>query len=86
MANEFSTVSALHKAAEITDREIDAAIDAVLVGLPHEAPALAEDEPLDPGGLPPPTFRMAETLKIHERAWKRNMVRTAILLAHPVKG
>lgn len=30
--------------------------------------------------------RAAEALKTDKAAWKRNMVRTAILLAHPVKG
>ena len=30
--------------------------------------------------------RAAEALKTDKAAWKRNMIRTAILLAHPVKG
>ncbi len=30
--------------------------------------------------------RAAEALKTDKSAYKRNMVRTAILLAHPVKG
>ena len=30
--------------------------------------------------------RAAEALTADKPAWKRNMVRTAILLAHPMKG
>jgi hypothetical protein len=85
-----ATISKLRKAAEVTDQEIDAAvvaaIDAVLAGLPSDASPHIESETFTLGEQPLAELLMAETLKVHERAWKRNMVRTAILLAHPVRG
>ncbi|WP_281407372.1 hypothetical protein [Methylobacterium sp. P1-11] len=42
MAKEPATVSELLKAAEITDQEIDAAVDAVLADLAAEAYPLAK--------------------------------------------
>lgn len=47
MAKDPATVSELRKAAEITDQEIDAAVDAVLADLATEAYPLAKEWTLD---------------------------------------
>ncbi|KNY24549.1 hypothetical protein [Methylobacterium sp. ARG-1] len=86
MAKEPPTVSELRKAAEITDQEIDAAVDAVLADLATEAYPLAKGWNLDLVGTLRTNTRAAEALTTDKPGWKRNMVRTAILLAHPVKG
>ncbi|MGX9981100.1 hypothetical protein [Methylobacterium fujisawaense] len=79
------TVSELRKAAEITDQEIDAAVDAVLADLATEAYPLTKGWTLDLVETLRTNTRAAEALTTEKAAWKRNMVRTAILLAHPVK-
>ena len=81
------TVSELRKAVDITDDEVEAAIDAYL-GDPKFAPfhfACGH------------AINVAAAVEVHQPAkaamidpdrsaeFKRNMVRTAILLAHPVK-
>ena len=81
-----STVSELRKVAEISDQEIDAAVDAVLADLATEAYPLAKGWTLDLVETIRTNERAAEALKTDKAAWKRNMIRTAILLAHPVKG
>jgi len=86
MAKEPATVSHLRKAAEVTDQEIDAAVDAVLADLATESYPLAKGWTLDLVETLRTNERAAEALKTDNPAWKRNMVRTAILLAHPVKG
>jgi hypothetical protein len=80
------TVSELRKAAEISDQEIDAAVDAVLADLATEAYPPAKGWTLDLVETLRTNERAAEALKTDKAAWKRNMVRTAILLAHPAKG
>ncbi len=84
------TVSDLFKAKEVFDQEIDAAIvaafDAVLLELATEADPLEEGVAPDFVETTRARLQVFETLETHERAWKRNMVRTAILLAKPVKG
>jgi hypothetical protein len=47
MAKEPATVSELRKASEVTDQEIDAAVDAVLADLATESYPLANVWPLD---------------------------------------
>ncbi|MBP2495361.1 hypothetical protein ABID82_002306 [Methylobacterium sp. PvP062] len=86
MAKEPPTVSELRKSAEITDQEIDAAVDAVLADLSTEAYPLAKGWTLDLVETLRTNTRAVEALTTDKPAWKRNMVRTAILLAHPVKG
>ena len=86
MAKEPPTGSELRKAAEITDQEIDAAVDAVLADLATEAYPLAKGWTLDLVETLRTNTRAAEALTTDKPAWKRNMGRTAILLAHPVKG
>jgi len=86
MPKEPPTVSELRKAAEITDQEIDAAVDVVLADLATEAYPLAKGWTLDLVETLRTNTRAAEALTTDMSAWKRNMVRTAILLAHPVKG
>jgi hypothetical protein len=80
------TVSELRKTAEISDDEINAATDAVLADLATEAYPLAKGWTLDLVEMLRTNAAAAEALKTDKAAWKRNMVRTAILLAHPVKG
>lgn len=80
------TVSELRKADEISDQEINAAVDAVLADLAAEAYPLAKDWTLDLVEMLRTNKRAVEALKTDNPAWRRNMVRTAILLAHPVKG
>ena len=80
------SVSELRKAAEISDAEIDAAVDAVLADLAAEAYPLAKGWSLDLVGTIKANAQATEALKSYKAAWKRTMVRTAILLAHPVKG
>ena len=86
MAKEPATVSELRKAAEVTDQEIDAAVDAALADLAAPAYPLAKGWTLDLVEMLRTNERAAEALKTDKPAWKRNMVETAILLAHPVKG
>lgn len=86
MAKEPPTVSELRKAAEVTDREIDAAVDAVLADLATEAYPLAKGWTLDLVETLRANTRAAEALTTDKPAWKRNIVRTAILLANPIKG
>lgn len=85
MARERPTVTELRKAAEVTDQDIDAAVDAVLADLATEAKPLAKGWTLDLVETLRINARAAEALTTDKPAWKRNMVRTTILLAHPVK-
>ncbi|QGY02342.1 hypothetical protein MMSR116_10990 [Methylobacterium mesophilicum SR1.6/6] len=80
------SVSELRKAAEISDQEIDAAIDAVLADLAANAYPLAKGWTLDLVEMLQTDERAADAPKTDKAAWKRDMGRTAILLAHPVKG
>ena len=80
------TVSELRKAAEISDDEINAATDAVLADLATEAYPLAKGWTLDLVEMLRTNAAASEALNTAKASWKRNMVRTAILLAHPVKG
>ena len=79
------TVSEFRKTAEITDAEIDAAVDAVLADLAPVAYPLAKGWTLDLVETIQANAQATEALKSDRAAWKRTMVRTAILLAHPVK-
>ncbi|KAA0122262.1 hypothetical protein CIW48_19205 [Methylobacterium sp. P1-11] len=80
------TVSELRKASYVTDQEIDAAVDAVLADLATESYPLTKGWTLDLVETLRTNTRAAEALTTDKAAWKRNMVRTAILLAHPVMG
>ncbi|MDH2313178.1 hypothetical protein [Methylobacterium brachiatum] len=80
------TVSDLFKSKDVTDEEVDAAVDAVLADLATYAYPLAKGWTLDLVETIRTNERAAEALKTDKSAWKRNMVRTAILLAHPVKA
>ncbi|MET3486005.1 hypothetical protein [Methylobacterium sp. 1973] len=86
MARDPATVSELRKAAEVTDQEVDAAVDAVLADLATEAFPLAKGWALDLVETLRTKTRAAEALTTDKPAWKRNMVQTAILLANPIKG
>lgn len=86
MAKDPPTVSELRKASEVTDQEIDGAVDAVLADLTTEAYPRAKGWTLDLVEMLRTNTRAAEALTTDKPGWKRNMVRTAILLAHPVKG
>ncbi|MGU3404070.1 hypothetical protein [Methylobacterium brachiatum] len=86
MAKDLPTVSELRKAAEVTEDEINAVVDAVLADLATEAYPLAKGWTLDLVETLRTNTGAAEALTTDKPAWKRNIVRTAILLAHPVKG
>ena len=86
MARDLPTVSELRKAAEISDDEINAAVDAVLADLATETYPLAKGWTLDLIEMLRTNMRAAEAPTTDKLAWKRNIVRAAILLAHPVKG
>ncbi|KAA0112907.1 hypothetical protein CIW48_30005 [Methylobacterium sp. P1-11] len=79
-------MSELRKAAEVSDQEIDAAVDAVLEVLASEVYRLTEGWKLDLVGAIAGRKAAQDALLTDKPAYKRNMVRTAILLAHPVKG
>jgi len=79
------TVSELFKAKEVTDHGIDAAVDAMVAELATNAYPLAKGWTLDLVETLRTNTRTAEALTTDKPAWKRNTVRTAILLAHPVK-
>ena len=70
----------------ISDQEIGAAVDAVLAELATDAYPLAKGWTLKLVETVRTNTRAAEALTTDKPAWKRNMVRTAILLAHPVKA
>jgi hypothetical protein len=80
------TVGDLRRVAEVTDQEIDAAVDAVLIDLASEAYPLGEGWILDLVGAIAGHKAAQDALLTDREAFKRNMVRTAILLAHPVRG
>ena len=80
------TVSDLRKVSEVTDDEITAAVDAVLADLASEAYPLAKGWILDLVAAVANHKASQDALLTDREAHKRNMVRTAILLAHPVKG
>ena len=82
------TVSELRKTSDVTDDEIEAAVDAYLSGLKAGPHRFASGY----------VINVSDAVQAHQPAkaavnhpdrsakFKRNMVRTAILLAHPVKG
>lgn len=82
------TVGELRKAAEIADQEIDAAVDAYLANPKAEPFRFASGYVIDVAaavyGYQP--SKAAVTDPDRPAKFKRTMVRTAILLAHPVKG
>jgi len=80
------TVSDLRKVSEVTDDEITAAVDAVLADLASEAYPLAKGWILDLVAAVANDKASQDALLTDRDAYKRNMVRTAILLAPPVKG
>jgi len=88
MAKEPATVSELRKAAEVTDQEIDAAVDAVLADLATEAYPLTAGYALDlNAAVRASTFATLVLKDGHANLrQKQHAVRTAILLSHPVKG
>jgi len=81
-------VSDLRKASEVTDQEIDAAVDAS-VATPRTAPfRFASGHEADVAAAvdtyPPAVTAVADPDRTPK--FKSTMIRTAILLAHPVKG
>jgi N-acetylglutamate synthase/N-acetylornithine aminotransferase len=80
------TVSELRKTSDVTDDEITAAVDAVLADLATEAYPLAKGWTLDLAAAVANHKASQDALLTDREAYKRNMVRTAILLAHPVKA
>ncbi|MDF2599920.1 MAG: hypothetical protein K0Q54_2743 [Methylobacterium brachiatum] len=80
------TVSELRKTSDVTDDEITAAVDAVLADLATESYPLAKGWVLDLVAAIAAHKASQDALLTDREAYKRNMVRTAILLSHPVKG
>ena len=80
------TVSELRKTSDVTDDEITAAVDAVLADLATEAYPLAKGWTLDLVAAIAAHKASQDALLTDREAYKRNMGRTAILLAHPVKA
>lgn len=80
------TVSELRKTSDVTDDEITAAVDAVLADLATEAYPLAKSWTLDLVAAIANHKASQDALLTDREAYKRNMVRTAILLAHPAKA
>ncbi|KOX57815.1 hypothetical protein ADL19_09565 [Streptomyces purpurogeneiscleroticus] len=81
------TVSELHKAAEVTDQETDAAVDAVLADLATEAYPLTDGYALDLHAAVQARTIASLVVKdgLATERQKQHAVRTACLLAHPVK-
>jgi hypothetical protein len=88
MATRPPTISDLRRAAEITDQEIDAAVDAYLADPQAEPFSFASWYKLDVAaavyGYELAKAAMADTDQT--RMFKWTMIRTAVLLAHPVKA
>lgn len=88
MAKEIPSVGDMHKAAAITDDEIDAAVDAYLAGpkagLFHFTSSHQVDVAAAVLAYPPAVAAVSNPGQT--RMFKWTMVRTALLLAHPVKG
>lgn len=82
------TISELRKAAEITDQEIEAAVDAYLADPKAESFRLASGYEIDVAAAvnAHQPSKVAVTDPDRPAKFKRTMVRTAILLAHPTKG
>jgi hypothetical protein len=80
------TGSELRKTSDVTDDEITAAVDAVLADLASEAYSLASGWTLDLVAAVANHKASQDALLTDREAYKRNMIRTAILLAHPVKA
>jgi hypothetical protein len=80
------TVPDLRKVSVVTDDEITAAVDTVLADLASEAYPLAKGWVLDIVAAIAGHKASQDALLTDRDAYKRNMVRTAILLAHPVKA
>lgn len=82
MARGLTTVSGLREAAEITDQ----AIDVVLADPATESYPFTKGCVLDLIETLGTNTRAAEALTGDKPVWKRILIRTAILRAHPVKG
>jgi hypothetical protein len=82
------TVGELRKAAEITDQGIDAAVDAYLADPKTEPFRFASGCEIDVTAAVNAHQPSKAAVSDPDRTakFKRTMVRTAILLAHPVKG
>ena len=88
MAKEIPSVGDLRRKSEVTDDEIDAAADAYVAN-PKAAPfrfASGHEVDLDAAvhAYPPTVAAVGDPDRRPKVKW--TMVRTAILLAHPVKG
>ena len=79
-------MSDLRKISEVTDDEITTAVDAVLADLAAEVYPLAKGWTLDLVAAIASHKAFQDALLTDRDAYKRNMVRTAILLSHPVQG
>lgn len=87
MAKEIPSVGDLRRKSEVTDDEIDAAVDAYLANPQAEPFRFVSEYEIDEGAVvdayPPGAAAVADPDR--KQKFKLTMVRTAILLAHPAK-
>ncbi|MGH1570258.1 hypothetical protein ACRAWG_05830 [Methylobacterium sp. P31] len=87
MAKPTPTTGELFKAAEVSDTEVEAALDAYLANLRAEPFRFAAGYEIDVAAAvhAHQPAKAAVSDSDHSAQFKRTMVRMAILLAHPVK-
>ena len=88
MAKEISSVGDLRRKSDVTDEEIDAAADAYVANPKAASSRFASGHEVDVDAAVHAYSRSVEAVAKSDqtRMFKWTMVRTAILLAHPVKG
>jgi hypothetical protein len=88
MAKEIPSVGDLRRKSDVTDEEIDAAADAYVANPKADTFRFASDHQVNVDAAVHAYPRAVEAVAKSDqtRMFKWTMVRTAILLAHPVKG
>ena len=88
MAKEISSVGDLRRKSEVTDAEIDAAVDAYMANRQAEPFRFASGYEIDVAAAVYAHQPSKAAVHDKDRAakFKWAMVRTAVLLAHPVRG
>lgn len=80
------TVSDLRKAAQVTDGEITAAVNAVLADCVTDPYVFSNGWTLDLAQIVLTSDLVAMALKSDQPQWKRGVVRRVILSSHPLKA
>ncbi|MGX9981107.1 hypothetical protein [Methylobacterium fujisawaense] len=88
MAADHAVIADPGEAKAVTDDNVNAAVDAVLADRATEAYVLTDEYALNlNAAVQASTFASLILKNVHaSQSQKRDAVRTAILLAHPVKG